>query len=119
MMMREVVAVVGSRDWPNLALVERRLLLEKWTPFSLMISGGARGVDREAARVCRSLFIPVKEIKPDYAKHGRFLAPLKRNEQIVAECDRMIAFWYRRSRGTSHAIMCARMVGKPVEIISL
>jgi hypothetical protein len=48
-------------------------------------------------------------------QHGR-RAPLVRNVDIVAKCERMVAFWDGVSGGTGYTIKLARPVGKPVEI---
>jgi hypothetical protein len=58
----------------------------------------------------------VTEVLPDYARFGKS-APLERNKEIAAQCDRMVAVWDGQSRGTKHAIDQARKAGKAVEAI--
>jgi hypothetical protein len=43
-----VIAIVGSRDFPNLAWIDR--FVEKLPGTKIIVSGGARGVDRRAER---------------------------------------------------------------------
>lgn len=109
------IAVVGSRGYPNLALVEA------WVQFNLtkgdvLVSGGARGVDRVAADAARSRGVEVEEIVPsreDIERLGKG-AWLARNTTIAERCDRMAAFHDGSSRGTLDAIKKARALGKPV-----
>ena len=82
----------------------------------VIVSGGARGVDSIAAAWARRRGIPVIEHKPDYARYGK-AAPHVRNDLIVAEADRVVAFWDGRSRGTQSTIRKALKHGKPVDIV--
>lgn len=85
-------------------------------PDTTVISGGARGVDSVAAASARAHGLETIEILPDYDRHGR-RAPLIRNDLIAERCDHMVAFWDGRSRGTQHAIACAKRIGKSVHIV--
>ena len=81
-----------------------------------IISGGARGADSLAAAEARRRGLVVVEYLPEYERYGRG-APLVRNRQIVAACDRLVAFWNGKSRGTAYTIREARKNGKQVQII--
>lgn len=81
-----------------------------------MVSGGAWGVDTVAEQEARSLLIPVQVYKPHYDRFGS-RAPLVRNEEIVNDCDRLVAFWDGKSTGTMHTVNLARKAGKPVEVV--
>lgn len=112
--MSEHVAIVGSRDFPDMGLVVRYVAcLEEG---AIVISGGAIGVDTEAAESARKYGFRVIEVLPDYNTYGR-RAPLVRNKLIAEKCDRMVAFWDGKSRGTYHAMRCAMDLGKPVMTI--
>lgn len=104
------VAVVGSRDLqvPDLG----RYLPADTTAI---ITGGARGVDADAARYAREAGLPLTVIRPDYAAFGRG-APLRRNLQIIDSCDLVLAFWDGSSRGTAFVIERCRRQGKPLRI---
>jgi hypothetical protein len=80
-----------------------------------VVSGGAAGADRIGARVARELGIAVTEHLPDWNAHGR-RAGFVRNAAIVADCDRVVAFWDGVSRGTANTIDQARAAGKPVRV---
>jgi hypothetical protein len=76
----------------------------RWESVSLIISGGARGVDTNAKQIADRLGIDFKEVKPDYATHGRYLAPLIRNCQMAEDGERLVAVRKAMSSGTSHMI---------------
>ena len=82
----------------------------------IIISGGARGVDSIAASWARRHGFAVVEHKPDYRRYGKS-APHVRNSQIVADADRVVAFWDGKSRGTQSTIRKALKHGKQVDII--
>lgn len=105
------LAIVGSRDWPNLEVV--RDFVRKLGPDMVIVTGGAEGVDQAAeaeARICR---LPEPRIiRPDYKTHHPKLAPKVRNRQIAYECDAMMAFWDGNSGGTANAIAWAAFTGR-------
>ena len=61
---------------------------------------------------------PTTEFLPDYARYGR-AAPLRRNVQIVAYADLVLAFWDGKSRGTRFVIDQCRKQGVPVRVYRL
>jgi hypothetical protein len=75
---------------------------------SVVVSGGARGVDSVAVAAARARGLEVKEHLPDYATHGAKMAPIVRNILIVDDCDELIAFPSPWSTGTWHAVGVAR-----------
>lgn len=79
---------------------------------TVVVSGGARGVDLVAATCAKGNGLEVVEHKPDYAKHGK-RAPLERNTTIVADCDELHAWPAPWSRGTWDTIRKARTARKP------
>ncbi|HIZ54736.1 MAG TPA: DUF2493 domain-containing protein [Firmicutes bacterium] len=104
------VAVIGSRSLHiNIA------------PFlppetTMLISGGASGIDRQAEICARANHIPIRVFLPDYRRYPPKIAPLLRNQQIVAACDLVLAIWDGRSRGTKYTIEYAQKIGKPVDL---
>ena len=70
---------------------------------SLLISGGACGVDTLAEQAARELCIPIQILRPDYRTHGR-LAPLVRDDKIVQQADLVLAFWDGSSSGTAYTL---------------
>jgi len=87
------VAIIGSRNL--------QVKMEEYLPknISLIISGGARGIDTLAEEYADRNGIPKLIFLPDYKRYGK-RAPLIRNKLIVDNADIIIAFWDGQSRGT-------------------
>lgn len=111
--MSERVAIVGSRGYQPLEDV--RAYVRALPTGTVVVSGGAHGVDRTAAQEAARCNLSCVEHRPDYETHGK-RAPLVRNRLIAQDCDRMVAFWDGKSSGTAHAIDCANKLDKPVEV---
>lgn len=112
------VAIVGSREYPDLAAVwtfVEKLAARK--PDAVIVSGGARGVDTVAAAAGRFFDLEVKEWEPEWDRLGRYYAPIARNTQIVEDCDVLVAFWNGVSTGTKDSLDKARALGKKVRVI--
>lgn len=108
------VAIVGSRQYDHLDLVAQ--YVAQLPEGTVVLSGGALGVDQAAAAAARARGLEVHEYLPEYEKFGR-QAPLLRNTIIAWESDRMVAFWDGRSRGTLDAIRKARRNrDRPIEV---
>lgn len=107
------IAIVGSRNFQNAELVTsfvRSLPLE-----TTIVSGGARGADQWAEQAAKLFGLQTQVFHADWDNLGRRAGPI-RNARIVAEADRLVAFWNGRSRGTLNTILSARAAGLPVEI---
>ena len=105
------VAVIGSRSVTAYPLAD--VLPADTTEI---ISGGARGADTLARQYAVANGIPFTEIRPDYARYGKG-APLRRNTDIIARADLVIALWDGKSTGTAHAIRQCKKLGKPFRLI--
>lgn len=103
------VAIIGSR----------RLMLdiERYVPkdTTLIISGGAKGIDTIAEQYADKYGIEKCIIKPQYQKYGRN-APLIRNREIIEKADLVLAFWDGISPGTKHSLEYAVKCGKAIQI---
>ena len=108
------IAIVGSRHFPALHLVE--MFVGDLPQNSIVISGGAAGVDASAAQAATARNMETMVFNADWEEHGRKAGPL-RNIQIVDACDSAVAFWDGQSRGTLHTIMTALGQGKPVQVL--
>lgn len=114
------IAIIGSREFKNLHLVSYLVSL---LPIGTeLVSGGAKGVDKEAEtafKVSSKHNIEPKIFLPDYETYGRFMAPLNRNKQIANYCDIMIAFSVNGgSSGTNNAIQHARNCKKQIYLFT-
>lgn len=115
------VAIVGSRDYPNLEQVRQfvRALAQKY-PRAEIVSGGARGVDQAAQDEGIQCGLVVTPIPAEWDKYkrsnGKNPAGMIRNQVIVDNADIVVAFWDGKSRGTKHTIDTARKDGKQVYV---
>ena len=105
------IGIVGSRE-PGLeykvfvAIIDDLLKENKLYP-TVIVSGGATGIDSYAARLATERGLKLVEFKPDYSKDGRG-ATLARNTKIVDYSDAIIALPFYNSRGTYDTITKAR-----------
>jgi cell division ATPase FtsA len=120
----QAIGVVGSREFPDLALIADFI---RALPGDVeIVSGGARGVDRIAERVARSLRRDVRIFAPQVpegtdseSKEGRKVvvgALFARNDQIVSYSGEIVAFWDGHSTGTQHTIAGAVKRGKRTRV---
>lgn len=103
------LAIVGTRSPKQNYKEWEKLLLQEVSPndLSLIVSGGASGIDTFAKLFAGRHHIPLMEYLPDYTKYGK-KAPLLRNTKLIKEASKVIAFPSVDSRGTFHAISEAR-----------
>jgi hypothetical protein len=114
--MREHVAIVGSRDYPNLAAV--RAYVEALPIETVIVSGHGGKVDLLAEEIADNRGM-AKIIHPaKWRENGKYNpgAGFERNSLIVRDCDRAVAFWDGKSNGTRDTISKMDGVGKPYEI---
>ncbi len=105
--------IVGSRGIEDFDLSP--YISEETT---LIISGGARGVDALAERYADSHGISKLVLRPNYARFG-LAAPLKRNEQMVALADAVLVVWDGQSRGSRYTIRFAEHMQKPLRTVRI
>ena len=105
------LAIIGSRDCPA---VDIEAYLDELP--DAIVSGGARGADTYAREFAEKKGIRLIEHLPDYAKYGK-AAPLVRNRLIIDDCDKVLAFWDGKSRGTKQTLDYAEKMGKPKKIV--
>lgn len=110
------VAVIGSRKCEGLTL--ETIIAQIPRNCTLLLSGGAEGVDQMVRTVAAQLDIHLIEFLPDYEKYQRN-APLVRNQQMVKEADLVFAFWDMSSRGTADAIAHCIKEQIPIHIIPI
>lgn len=103
------VIVAGSRDITDYDVVRKALdeARENGLEITTIIEGGAKGVDSLAARYATEHSIEHIRVPADWKRYGRG-AGRKRNEQMAAMGDALIAIWDGKSSGTRHIIECAR-----------
>jgi predicted Rossmann fold nucleotide-binding protein DprA/Smf involved in DNA uptake len=111
----ERVAIVGSRGYPDEGKEDVFSYVHELPSNSVVVSGGAEGPDTWAERAAKRRGLLVVVYRADWSLYGK-AAGFIRNGQIVANCDRVVAFWDGHSRGTKNTIDIANRQGKPVEV---
>jgi predicted Rossmann fold nucleotide-binding protein DprA/Smf involved in DNA uptake len=116
------IAIVGSREYR--AHIKDKG--ERWKPIftyiwtlpmdTVIVSGGAAGVDGAAEFAARSRQLVVDIYPADWDTYGKS-AGMRRNNLIVNAADKVVAFYDGTSKGTADTIAKARKAGKPVVII--
>lgn len=107
------ILIAGSR-------IEEKIDISEYIPpeTTVIISGGAKGIDTLAEIYAEQHNIEKIIMKPNYKKFGKF-APLKRNEEMVDIADRIVIFWDGKSKGTRYTLKYALKSGKPIQVISI
>ena len=83
---------------------------------TLIISGGAQGIDSIAEQFANEHRISKLILLPRYNLFGK-AAPLKRNETMIDFADEVLVIWDGISRGTKYTIDYARKKKKPLTIV--
>lgn len=117
------IAIIGSRTYPDLSEVRR--FVRRLPSGTMLISGGAQGVDATAAKAAKARGFEVREFLPDLPRYGSPAAYYRRNEQIVRETKalggRLVAFAAREdgqiTKGTAMTLGIAERDGLPAEVI--
>ena len=109
-----IVAVTGGRDFQHSHVVYNAMV-ELCRDATLLVHGGARGVDTFAAEAAASLGIPTLEFQADWDTHGRAAGPLRNQRMVDFGPDLLIAF--PGGRGTADMVRrCAKAGIRTVQL---
>ena len=114
------LAVVGSRTFNDYNLLVKYLnFIHNKEEITLIISGGAKGADKMSEYWAKDHNIETKIFIPEWNKQGTFnrRAGFERNELIIKECDKVVAFWDGESNGTRNDISLAKKYNKKCLVI--
>jgi predicted Rossmann fold nucleotide-binding protein DprA/Smf involved in DNA uptake len=115
-----IVGIVGSRDFNNFELFEKKIL--EWEKvngsINKIVSGGCRGVDKLAELFAKKYKKSVIIHNAEWKKYGRKAGP-KRNSLIVADSEHIIAFPSDKSVGTYDTIKKAQNRGIKTTIFKI
>lgn len=115
------VAISGSR-----AITDKKFIFEQLDYYLsrlmkdhevVIVHGNAKGVDYIANDWAIDRGLKTVIFEPDYSKYLPKVAPIKRNEQIIAEAGYLIAIT-TGSKGTANTIKRAEKKGIPIKIIN-
>lgn len=143
--MTDKVAIVGARDASKETAERVRDFVRRLPIGTVVVSGGAAGVDRIAAATARERGLETEEYVPGYeARDIRLICnpaagqpggrdaqrivvngpvadsselPKLRNTLLALACTRMVAFVQGSRGGTWDAINQAKRFRRPVEVI--
>lgn len=105
--------VAGSRSITDIDI-------SKYIPKDVdaIISGGAKGIDTLAEEYADKHKISKVIIRPSYSVSKK-AAPILRNQSMVILCNRVLAIWDGKSRGTKYTIDYAKKLDKDVTVINI
>jgi hypothetical protein len=115
-MTQERIIICGSRTFNDRDFLFRKMdrLCVRFTDI-VVLSGAARGADAYGEEWAFYWWWTVMRYHPDYKLHGN-MAPFVRNQEMVENADRLVAFWNGRSGGTKDVIRKARKWGVKVKV---
>ena len=114
-----IVCVCGCRhfadyDWFATKLSE--VLAD--VPVTMIVWGGARGVDTMANQWAKANGIRRRVIRADWDRYGKAAGPI-RNGVMVRASDMVVAFWDGKSSGTGDMIRQSKSAGLRVVVVKL
>jgi hypothetical protein len=109
------IAIVGSREYPDLDDV--REYVSACPADTVIISGGARGVDRTAEDTAKARGLATLVYPADWQTYGKS-AGYRRNVEMIDAAEYVVAFWDGTSRGTKHSIDLAIRAGKLAALVT-
>lgn len=113
------IGVLGSRRRTDRQAVDA--CIAELAPGTVIVTGGAKGPDRWAEAAARARGLAVIVHQPDLqgvkAYYQAAQRHYDRNQRIIDDCDRVIAFVASdRTGGTEDTIRRAERAGKPIEV---
>ena len=115
------ILITGDRHWRCDELAEQVLnrLLGRYGPETVIVHGGAPGVDQSFALACRELGITAEPHLADWKGLGNVTGPARNREMVQAGADLCVALHrtLETSRGTKDCIRQALAAGIPVYLI--
>jgi hypothetical protein len=121
------VAIIGSRNFCDRAYFDK--MMENHKDITYIYSGGNRtlkyrkgipyyiGADYFAEEHAKKKELPITIFHAEWKKYGKS-AGFLRNKLIINDCDFVIAFWDKKSKGTANSIELAQKKKKNVVIYS-
>lgn len=108
------VAISGSRDYPIGGRKLIKELVESFSPNTVILHGGAKGVDRWAGEFALEKGLQVVTFHPAWEPRGIYdpRAGHRRNMLMLTFATEVYAFWNGKSRGTLQMIEISRDAGK-------
>lgn len=87
-------------------------------PF-VLVSGGAKGVDKFAQRFAEKNNWPTPIIhRPNWDAYGKAAGPI-RNTEIIRDAEAALVFWDGKSKGTLDSLTKARVKEMPIVLCEM
>lgn len=109
------VAIVGSRGLPLKLLEKVTQFVKDLEPSSVVVTGGAIGVDTAAMEGAKKAGLSMIVHYPNWFRDKR-AAGFIRNQKIIQDADAVVVFWDGSSLGTKHSIKLAQESNKPLQV---
>lgn len=113
------LGVIGSRTFKDKERLYN-ILDKNIDKIELIVSGGAQGADSLAWEWSKDRGMPILMYYPKwYSLDGVYDkgAGFRRNYYIIAACDKVLALWDGKSRGTQNSLNIAKELNKHVKLI--
>lgn len=111
------LGIVGYRNFTDREMFET--IVEDWIEKngkpSIIVSGGANGVDTLAREYAIKHGYPLEEYHADWSTYGKSAGPV-RNTKIATVCTHILALPSRSGKGTQDTIQKAQKLNKEVTI---
>lgn len=104
-----IIAIVGSRTYSCKQDVVD--FVNSLPDGTVIVSGGAKGVDTWAEEAAKARGLRVIIFLPDWKLHGK-AAGFIRNQLIIDQADCTAAFWDGVSKGTEHSMNLTKKAKK-------
>ena len=103
------VIIAGTRSFQDYELLQSYVdyMLSRTTDVIEIVSGGAKGADALGERYAKEHGYRLKIFPANWEQYGK-AAGYRRNAEMAAYADALIAFWDGKSRGTMHMINLAK-----------
>lgn len=110
------LAIVGSRTFNDYGKLSK-FIYENFdvNQITHIISGGARGADSLGEKFAEEHNKYLVVFPAEWEKYG-IRAGFKRNIDIINGCDKCVAFWDGKSRGTKNDIDLCKKNGKECKV---
>ncbi len=111
------LAIIGSRNFNDFEIADAWYLryFAYYKPHYI-VSGGANGADKIGKQIASKYNIEYLEFKPDWDRYGKS-AGMRRNVDIIDNCDMVLAFWNGASKGTANSLGIAKKQKKTTIIV--
>lgn len=110
--------IAGGREFKKSSATFQHIdkLLSKQFKGIEIVSGGARGADAVGEEYALSRNLQVKLFEAEWDTYGKS-AGYRRNAEMAAYADGLLAYWDGESKGTKHMIDLARAKDLKVIIV--